>query len=89
MSLALGLSDTVRNHAGGKEIDALFIDEGFGSLDDNKLDGAIEVLKQLTNGNGMVGIISHVDKLKAGISKKLIIHQTENGSVIEHEGFES
>ena len=71
LALALGLSDVVQNHAGGRKLDALFIDEGFGTLDDEMLVKALEVLNQLTEGNRLVGIISHVDKLEASINEKI------------------
>ena len=79
LALALGLSDVVQNHAGGKKLDALFIDEGFGTLDDDMLGKALEVLNQLTEGNRLVGIISHVDKLDASIPQKIVV--TNNGSM--------
>ena len=58
LALALGLSDVVQNHAGGQKLDTLFIDEGFGSLDEGSLDNVISVLQQLTEGNRLVGIIT-------------------------------
>lgn len=79
MALALGLSDVVQNHSGGQELDTLFIDEGFGSLDDNTLDRAVEVLSSLTGTNGhLVGIISHVSRLQESIPQKLIV-TSKNG----------
>ena len=83
LSLALGLSDVVQSRAGGNKIDAMFIDEGFGTLDDEKLDSAVGVLKGLTSGDRMVGIISHVDKLESSINSKLLISTGKNGSSIE------
>ncbi len=83
LSLALGLSDVVQSRAGGNKIDAMFIDEGFGTLDDEKLDSAVGVLKGLTSGDRMVGIISHVDKLESSINSKLLISTGKNGSNIE------
>ena len=80
LSLALGLSDVVQNHAGGKRMDALFIDEGFGTLSDDVLDKALEVLGQLTEGDRLVGIISHVDRLQESIPQKVRVHQGEKGS---------
>lgn len=73
LALALGLSDVVQNRAGGTAIDALFIDEGFGTLNDSTLDKAIEVLQGLTTGNRMVGIISHVAKLEESITTKIVV----------------
>ncbi len=85
LALALGLSDVVQNHAGGQKLDTLFIDEGFGTLDDGKLDNVISVLQQLTEGNRLVGIISHVDKLEESIPQKLCVCGGEHGSTIRLE----
>lgn len=82
LALALGLSDVVQNHAGGIQLEALFVDEGFGSLDGSILDKAIEVLNNLTEGNRMVGIISHVEKLESSIPQKLYVKNTGTGSKI-------
>jgi DNA repair exonuclease SbcCD ATPase subunit len=82
LALALGLSDAAQNHAGGTEIDAMFIDEGFGSLDDAVLDNAIKVLDQLSSGSRQIGIISHVSKLEESIPKKIVVKSTERGSRI-------
>lgn len=78
LSLALGLSDVVRSRANGNKIDAMFIDEGFGTLDDDRLDATIFILKKLSDGNQMVGIISHVDKLESSISSKILV-KSKNG----------
>lgn len=80
LALALGLSDVVQNHAGGRSLDALFIDEGFGSLDDGTLETALEVLDQLTEGNRLVGIISHVGKLEESIPQKIRVKNSGQGS---------
>jgi DNA repair exonuclease SbcCD ATPase subunit len=85
LSLALGLSDVVQNHAGGKKLDTLFIDEGFGSLSDDVLDKALDVLNQLTEGNRLVGIISHVDKLVESIPQKIRVKNTDKGSTLSLE----
>ena len=85
LALALGLSDVVQSHAGGQKLDTLFIDEGFGSLDDGKLDNVITVLQQLTEGNRLVGIISHVDKLEESIPQKLRVRSTDSGSTLKME----
>lgn len=82
MSLALGLSDVVQNHAGGKLMESLFIDEGFGSLSDVKLDSVMDVLTQLTEGNRIVGIISHIDRLD-DIPQKILVTKTNKGSKID------
>ncbi len=83
LALALGLSDVVQNHAGGKQLDALFIDEGFGSLDSDVLDRALAVLNRLTEGNRLVGIISHVDRLEESIPQQIRVKNSENGSTLE------
>lgn len=86
MSLALGLSDVVQNHAGGRPIDAMFIDEGFGSLDDHVLDKAISVLDELAGGSRQVGIISHVAKLEECIPQKICVRGSSRGSSIQIVG---
>ena len=73
LSLALGLSDEIQSHAGGIRLDSMFVDEGFGSLDEEALDQAMKALGELSEGNRMVGIISHVAELKERIDKKIII----------------
>ena len=83
LALALGLSDVVQNRAGGRQLDALFIDEGFGTLSDGYLDKVLEVLNQLTEGDRLVGIISHVDKLNESIPQKILVTNTGSGSKIE------
>ena len=85
LALALGLSDVVQNHAGGRRLDTLFIDEGFGSLSDDALDRALNVLDQLTEGDRLVGIISHVDKLGESIPQKIRVRSTPRGSELSLE----
>ena len=85
LSLALGLSDAVQNRTGGKALEALFIDEGFGTLSPDVLDKALEVLNQLTDGNRLVGIISHVDKLDESIPQKIRVTCDEKGSHLRME----
>ena len=85
LALALGLSDVVQNHAGGRRMDALFIDEGFGTLSDDVLDKALDVLNQLTEGDRLVGIISHVDKLDESIPQKIRVRRGEKGSSLSLE----
>lgn len=70
LSLALGLSDEIQSFAGGIHLDTMFIDEGFGSLDSESLTQAIKVLSQLSQGNKLIGIISHVDELKEKLINK-------------------
>ena len=80
LSLALGLSEVVQAYAGGIRLDALFIDEGFGSLDPESLDLAINTLLDLRSGGRMVGIISHVPELKERIDIRLDVHTNRSGS---------
>lgn len=80
LALALGLSDFMQRFTGGMEVDALFVDEGFGSLDENALAQAVDTLYALTEGNRMVGIISHVSELKERLEKQIIIEKTMAGS---------
>ncbi len=80
LALALGLSDVIQNNAGGVQIDTLFIDEGFGSLDSDSIEQAINMLVQLTEGNRLIGIISHVAELKETIERKIIVTNKKDGS---------
>ena len=85
LCLALGLSDVVQAHAGGIEFDTMFVDEGFGSLDQGALGNAISLLSSLSDGKKLVGIISHVEDLKANIPKKIIVTKTRSGSSVDLE----
>lgn len=80
LSLALGLSGVVQMYAGGVSIDTMFIDEGFGSLDEKSLDSAVETLFSLKKSGRMVGIISHVPQLRGYIPRKLAVRYTPTGS---------
>ena len=83
LSLALGLSDVIMESSGGIELDALFIDEGFGSLDSVSLDQAIETLATLAmprTGSRLIGIISHVEDLRQRIEKKILVVKKPDGS---------
>lgn len=73
LSLALGLADAIQSNAGGIQLDTMFIDEGFGSLDDDALERSIKVLGNLSSGNCLVGIISHIDKLKERVNRQIIV----------------
>jgi len=83
LALALGLSDVVQNHVGGNQLDALFIDEGFGSLDGDVLDRALSVLNQLTRGQRLVGIISHVARLEESIPQQIRVKKGQRGSSLQ------
>lgn len=83
LSLALGLSDVVQQHAGGIQLDTVFIDEGFGSLDHESLNQAIGILNELAGENRLAGIISHVDELKERIEKKIVVRRGMAGSTLE------
>lgn len=72
LSLALGLSDEIQASAGGIQLDTMFVDEGFGSLDENSLQQALKALNELTEGNRLIGIISHVAELKK-IDRQIVV----------------
>lgn len=80
LSLALGMADIVQSYAGGVSLDTIFIDEGFGSLDPESLDSAVECLVDLQESGRLVGIISHVPELKESINARLEITASKNGS---------
>ena len=90
LSLALGLSDEIQSCAGGIRLDAMFVDEGFGSLDEEALNQAVKALAGLTEGNRMVGIISHVAELKERIERKIVVTKQRSregvGSCVEVTG---
>ncbi|WNL43195.1 SMC family ATPase [Halomonas sp. PAMB 3264] len=86
LSLALGLSDVVQAYAGGIKLDTLFIDEGFGSLDQDALDQAIEVLCELQSSGRMIGIISHVSELKEQMPVRIEVAAHRLGSTTSIKG---
>ena len=85
LSLALGLSDVVQQNAGGVRIEAMFIDEGFGSLDAESLSEAIDALESIDEGGRLVGVISHVESLRDRIPRKLLVSKTARGSTVRLE----
>lgn len=85
LSLALGLSDVVQRYAGGVQLETMFIDEGFGSLDEESLQAAMRMLSTLTGNDKLIGIISHVDDLKAAIDRKIVVTRTREGSTLKLE----
>lgn len=85
LALSLGVSDVIQSYSGGVVVDTLFIDEGFGSLDTESRDQAIDTLNMLTTNNKLIGIISHVTELKERLDKKIIVHKTASGSKIDFE----
>jgi exonuclease SbcC len=84
LALALGLADVVTEEAGGLRLDTLFIDEGFGSLDDQTLDEVLDVLDSLRERDRSVGIVSHVADLRRRIPAQLEVVKTRAGSAVRH-----
>lgn len=85
LSLALGLSDTVSTNKGGIQMDALFVDEGFGTLDRKSMDSAMDVLVKLSGSNKLVGIISHREELMENIPQQIKVSKSKSGSTISIE----
>jgi DNA repair protein SbcC/Rad50 len=86
LALALGLADVVTAEAGGAGIDTLFVDEGFGSLDEDTLDEVMDVLDGLRAGGRVVGVVSHVPELRQRISTQLHVHKGRRGSTVTVPG---
>ncbi len=83
LCLSLGLSDVIQSYAGGVRIDILFVDEGFGALDEESLNQAVDTLIQLAGEHRMIGIISHVEELKERIENQIVITKMKEGSHIQ------
>ena len=79
LSLALGLSEEIQMSAGGIRMDTMFVDEGFGSLDEETLQQAMRALHSLTEGNRLIGIISHVAELRRAIDKQIVVKKEKTG----------
>jgi exonuclease SbcC len=86
LALALGLADVVSAEAGGRVLDTMFIDEGFGSLDPETLERVMGVLDDLRSGGRVVGLVSHVDEMRSRIPAQLHVVRTESGSRLEMLG---
>ncbi len=83
LSLALGMSDVIQSYAGGVRVETVFIDEGFGSLDSAALEQAISVLIRLSDGDRLIGIISHVSELKDRIGRQIVVRRASSGSTAD------
>lgn len=79
LSLALGLSDEIQRSSGGIQPGAMFVDEGFGSLDDESLNQAVKTLTELSDSHRIIGIISHVDELKQRIERQIVVRKSKTG----------
>ncbi|WP_295288926.1 AAA family ATPase [uncultured Catenibacterium sp.] len=83
LSLALGMADEIKESASGIDLDIMFIDEGFGSLDDHSRDEAVKVLMEMSEGSKLIGIISHVSELKQEIEDQLVVSKDDHGSHVK------
>jgi exonuclease SbcC len=82
LALALGLADAVREESGGFDLQTLFVDEGFGTLDDESLEQVLDVLDGLREGGRAVGVVSHVAELRTRITSQVLVTKTEHGSTV-------
>lgn len=83
LALALGITDRIEERSSAVNLDIMFIDEGFGSLDDNARRESVKMLQRMSGGKKQVGIISHVTELKQEIPTQLKVYKDENGSHAE------
>ncbi len=82
LALALGLADVVQQESGGVDIETLFVDEGFGSLDEQSLEQVMDALEGLRDGGRVVGLVSHVAEMKLRIPTQLQVHKGRTGSTV-------
>jgi exonuclease SbcC len=82
LALALGLADVVTQEAGGADLDTLFVDEGFGSLDADTLDDVMDTLDSLRDGGRVVGVVSHVAEMRDRIPTQLLVRKDRRGSTL-------
>ncbi len=80
LALALGMTDDIQSSAGGVQLDTMFVDEGFGSLDEESIQQALRVLNELSEGRRLVGIISHVAELKERIDRQIVVKKERSGA---------
>jgi exonuclease SbcC len=83
LALALGLADVVQHEAGGIDIETLFVDEGFGTLDEQTLEQVMEAIEGLRDGGRIVGLVSHVPELKLRIPAQIRVTKGRSGSTLE------
>ncbi|MGB0121111.1 MAG: SbcC/MukB-like Walker B domain-containing protein, partial [Solirubrobacterales bacterium] len=86
LSLALGLAEVVQQESGGRRLETLFIDEGFGTLDSETLDQVMNVIDSLREGGRAVGLVSHVEELRNRIPAQIQVSKSREGSSIETVG---
>jgi exonuclease SbcC len=82
LALALGLADVITQEAGGADLDTLFVDEGFGSLDADTLDDVMDTLDALRDGGRVVGVVSHVAEMRDRIPTQLVVTKSRQGSAL-------
>ena len=82
LALALGLADVISHHSGAVDMQTLFVDEGFGSLDTETLELVMEALESLRSGGRVIGVVSHVSEMKQRITNRLTVHKTRDGSTV-------
>ena len=86
LALALGLADVITQEAGGADLDTLFVDEGFGSLDADTLDDVMDTLDSLRDGGRVVGVVSHVAEMRDRIPTQLVVTKARTGSTVRLRG---